>query len=186
LGGHADDMKNLVLIFSLFALPVSACPVIVDVTGEKDAMLERLAAATDYSTSRRAADAVWAYWQTAPDAQAQEWLDEGLALIRYADYEKAKLVLGSLVEYCPAYGEGYNQLAFAQYLAQEYDASAGSLRQAMALEPQHFGAIAGMGLIAHKRGNLGAAKIWIKRALKVHPFLNERVILDIPEKTDEL
>ena len=186
LGGHCGGMKTFVLILSLFALPVSACPVIVDVTGEKDAMLERLAAATDYSASRRAADAIWSYWQTAPDAQSQDWLDEGLSRIRQADYETAKSVLGSLVEYCPDYAEGYNQLAFAQYLAREFDASAKSLRQAMVLEPQHFGAIAGMGLVAHQRGNLGAAKIWIKRALKVHPFLNERVILDIPEDVDEL
>lgn len=179
-------MKTLAVIAILFALPVNACPVKVDVNGEKDALLERLAAATDYSASRRAADAIWVYWQTAPDAQAQEWLNEGLSRIRQADYETAKSVLGSLVEYCPTYAEGYNQLAFAQYLAREFDASAKSLRQAMALEPQHFGAIAGMGLIAHQKGNLGAAKIWIKRALKVHPFLNERVILDIPDDGDAL
>ena len=179
-------MKTIIVIAMLFALPAHACRVIVDVSGEKDAMLERLSAATDYSASRRAADAIWTYWQTAPDAQAQEWLDEGLSRIRQADYDKAKSILGSLVEYCPDYAEGYNQLAFAQYLAREYGASAKSLKKAMALEPQHFGAIAGMGLIAHQRGNLGAAKIWIKRALKVHPFLNERVILDIPEDLDTL
>ena len=131
-------------------------------------------------------NAIWTYWHTAPDAQAQEWLDEGLARIRYADYEKAKSVLGALVEYCPEYAEGHNQLAFAQFLAEEYDASAETLRTAMALEPRHFGAIAGMGLIAQARGNLGAAKIWIKKAVDVHPFLNERFILDIPEGGDAL
>jgi tetratricopeptide (TPR) repeat protein len=179
-------MKNLILIFSLFALPVNACPIVLDVTGEKDAMLDRLATASDYSASQRAVNAIWTYWQTAPDAQAQEWLDEGLARIRYADYEKAKSVLGALVNYCPEYAEGHNQLAFAQFLAQEYDASAETLKTAMALEPRHFGAIAGMGLIAHQRGNLGAAKIWIKRAVKVHPFLNERFILELGEDGDAL
>ena len=183
---HVGGMKTLTLILTLFALPVSACPVIVDVTGEKDVMLERLAEASDFSTSQRAVNAIWTYWHTAPDAQAQEWLDEGLARIRYADYEKAKSVLGALVEYCPEYAEGHNQLAFAQFLAEEYDASAETLRTAMALEPRHFGAIAGMGLIAQARGNLGAAKIWIKKAVDVHPFLNERFILDIPEDVDEL
>jgi tetratricopeptide (TPR) repeat protein len=179
-------MKTFALIATLFALPAAACPVVIDATGEKDAMLERLAAATDYSTSQRAVAEIWGYWQTAPDAQAQEWLDEGLARIRQADLTGAKAALISLTDYCPEYAEGHNQLAFAQFLAEEYDTSAETLKRAMELEPKHFGAIAGMGLIAHQQGNIGAAKIWIKRAVKVHPFLNERFILDIPEKTDEL
>jgi tetratricopeptide (TPR) repeat protein len=179
-------MKIFAVLFALSALPVSACPVIVDVSGEKDAMLKQLAAATDYSASQRAVNAIWTYWQTAPDAQAQEWLDEGLSRIRQADTKNAQAVLGSLVEYCPAYAEGHNQLAFAHFLAKDYEASEISLKRTLELEPQHFGAFSGLGLIAQARGNLGAAKIWIKRGVKVHPFLNERVILDIPEDVDEL
>jgi tetratricopeptide (TPR) repeat protein len=179
-------MKKLFLIISLFAVPANACPVVIDATGEKDAMLERLAAATDYSASQRAVNAVWSYWQTAPDAQAQEWLDEGLSRIRQADTENAQAILGELVDYCPEYAEGHNQLAFAQFLAEDYEASEISLKRTLELEPQHFGAFSGLGLIAHARGNLGAAKIWIKRGVKVHPFLNERFILDLPEKVDEL
>ncbi len=179
-------MKTLVVILTFLALPVSACPVIMDISGEKDAMLERLATATDYSSAQRAVNAIWRYWHTAPDAQAQEWFDEGVERIRQADLTKANAVLTSLVEYCPDYAEGHNQLAFAQFLGNDFEASEQTLKRAMALEPRHFGAIAGMGLIAHQRGNLALAKIWIKKAVAVHPFLNERFILDIPEDVDAL
>lgn len=179
-------MRTLITIAMLIALPANACPVVIDAMGKKDAMLERLATATDYSASQRAVNAVWSYWQTAPDAQAQEWLDEGLSRIRQMDLEKAQSVLQALVDYCPDYAEGHNQLAFAQFLAGDMEASEKSLERTLALEPRHFGAIAGMGLIAHQRGNLGLAKIWIKKAVTVHPFLNERFILDIPEDGDAL
>ena len=49
-----------------------------------------------------------------------------------------------------------------------------------------MGALAGLGLIAQQRGELAVAKIWIRRAVAIHPFLNERFILHLPEKTDEL
>lgn len=179
-------MKTLALLALLIAVPAHACPVIVDTSGEKDAMLDRLAAAADYSSSQKALNDIWTYWQTAPDAQAQDWLDEGLARIRQADWVGAKAALKALTEYCPDYAEGHNQLAFAHFLAKEYDASADSLRRTMALEPRHFGAISGMGLIAHEQGKLATAKIWIKKAVAIHPFMNERFILDIPEDGDAL
>ena len=179
-------MKALIVIATLFALPANACPIVVDVDGKNAAMLDRLSRTMDYSASQRAVNQIWRYWQTAPDAQAQEWLDEGLSRIRQMDLENAQSVLQALVEYCPDYAEGHNQLAFAQFLAGDYDASEASLKRTLELEPRHFGAIAGMGLIAHQRGNLGAAKIWIKKAVAVHPFLNERFILDIPSGGDAL
>lgn len=166
--------------------PVAACPIIVDTSGKKEALLTKLAAADDFSSAQKAVGEVWRYFQTAPDAQAQEWLDEGLSRIRQADLETAQKVLSDLVAYCPNYAEGYNKLAFAHFLAETYDTSALNLKKTLELEPKHFGALAGMGLIAQREGNLPLAKVWIRRALEVHPFLNERVILDMPDKGDEL
>jgi hypothetical protein len=71
-------------------------------------------------------------------------------------------------------------------LAGDYDASETNLKRTLELEPRHFGALSGLGLIAQQRGNLPVAKIWIKRAVKIHPFLNERLILDITDKSDEI
>lgn len=170
----------------LFATPISACPIILDTIGERDSLIADLTASDNFSTAQQATSAIWMYWQTAPDEQAQEWLDEGLARIRQADYAKAEQILQDLVAYCPTYAEGYNQLAFAQFLVNNFEASEANLKQTLTLEPNHFGALSGLGLIARRRGKLSVAKIWIKRAVQVHPFLNERYILDIPEDTDEL
>ena len=179
-------MKIITLLLCVLATPMFACPVIEDTLGERDALLSELSEATDFSTAQRATDAIWSFWHKAPDAQAQEWLDEGLARMRQSDLATAEQILQDLTDYCPNYAEGYNQLAFAQFLAENYDASETNLKRSLELEPQHFGALSGLGLIARRRGNLPVAKIWIKRAIRIHPFLNERYILDIPEKTDEL
>lgn len=179
-------LKYFPVIFLLLSTPTFACPVIIDTTGQKDKILADLASADSYSKSQTAVNAIWSYWHRAPDDQAQEWLNEGVERIRYGDLEKAQQVLTSLVEYCPQYAEGYNQLAFAQFMVSNFDASEKALQKAIDLEPSHFGAIAGRGLVEHARGNIALAKIWITKAVKVHPFLNERFILDIAEDGDAL
>jgi tetratricopeptide (TPR) repeat protein len=179
-------MKSVVFALMLFGSPLAACPVIMDPIGERDSLIADLTAAHNFSTAQHATNAIWSYWHIAPDAQSQEWLTEGVARIRQSDLEKAEQILSGLTEYCPNYAEGFNQLAFAQFLAENYDASEANLKRTLELEPKHFGALSGLGLIAQRRGKLSLAKIWIKRAVAIHPFLNERFILDIPDNSDPL
>jgi len=176
---------KLLFTLCLLASPALACPS-PDRSTESAVLFETLATAEGFSDSSAAAGAIWQFWQTAPDQQAQDLLDDGLARIRYADYANAKSVLTELTAYCPDYPEGYNQLAFAQFLNGEYDASADNLRKTLEFIPNHFGALSGMGLIAQRQGNIPAAKIWIKRAVEYYPFMSERAILDIPDDADEL
>lgn len=179
-------MRLALILFLFLTGPLAACPVAPDTSEMENAMLAELAAAETYSSAQKAVGAVWKHWQTAPDTHAQELLDEGLSRIRQSDLENAKAILTELAAYCPHYAEGYNQLAFAHFLANDLDASEKNLKKALELEPRHFGALSGLGLIAHSRGNLPVAKIWIAKAVKLHPYLNERVILGIPEKAEEL
>jgi tetratricopeptide (TPR) repeat protein len=52
-----------------------------------------------------------------------------------------------------------------------FDASVADIRRTLALEPRHFGALSGMGLIYDAIGNQTAAmKVW-EKALEIHPHL---------------
>lgn len=179
-------MRYVLLILIFAACPAFACPDQPERAAERASLLAALANAETYTQARPAIGDMWKFWQTAPDEQAQEWLDEGLSRIRQADLEKAVQVLTGLVDYCPEYAEGYNQLAFAQFLQEAYDSSEENLKRAIELEPNHFGAISGLGLISVRMGKIETAKVWIRRAVAINPFLNERHILDLPETSDEL
>jgi len=57
------------------------------------------------------------------------------------------------------------------YLMGNYDASVNDIQKTLALEPRHFGALSGMGLIFDAVGNDAAAvRVW-ERALEVHPHM---------------
>lgn len=182
-------MRARVAFLAFLALPLAAaaCPAPRDFSAERDALLTELAQARDFGTAQERVGALWRLWRTAPDEPAQHLLDTGVAAIRYGDLLRAERQLSRLVEYCPDYAEGWNQLAFALFLQERDKEAAGALERALALEPKHFGALSGMGLIALRAGRTDEARLWLERAVRLNPWLNERGLLEaLPEAGSEL
>ena len=180
-------MKLLFLpvLFALAGPAFASCPMQPDQSVERDALLANIRAAEGYSDASQAVGEMWQFWLAAPDEPAQELLEGGLAGIRYADYLKAESELLRLVEYCPDYAEGHNQLAYALFLQEKDDKSAVHLERALEIEPNHFGALSGLGLIHTRGGKPALAQIYIRRAVAINPWLNERHLLQpLPEEKD--
>ena len=86
-------------------------------------------------------------------------------------------MLDDMVARAPGWAEAWNKRATALYLAGEHDRSLSDIDRVLALEPRHFGALAGMGLIRIAKGQYREALDAFRRALAVNPFLKERVEL---------
>ncbi|SHG58704.1 hypothetical protein SAMN05444003_0036 [Cognatiyoonia sediminum] len=127
---------------------------------------------------------LWALWTDAPDQKAQALLDEGMRLISTFDFDGSKAVLDELVAYCPDYAEGYNQRAFAQFLAKDYDGALADLDRTLEIIPNHIGAISGRGMTLIGMGRRPEGEDAIRDALELNPWLSERRFLTEPEGTD--
>ncbi|WP_226804140.1 hypothetical protein [Amylibacter sp. SFDW26] len=154
-----------------------ACSEIADRNDERAMLLQNLKDADTYRKGQASIAGMWMFWQQAPDETAQELLDTGLSRLRISDYIAAEDAFARLVDYCPDYAEGHNQLAFAYFLQDKLEASSDSLDRTLELEPQHFGALAGKGLVFIKQGRNDIAQIFLRRAQKVNPWLNERGLI---------
>ena len=164
---------------------LAACPPLPDRSAERAELLQTLAVAQTYTQGRVAVNDMWVFWRTAPDEIAQEMLDAGIGAIRYGDLTTAQSILADLVTYCPQYAEGYNQLAFAYFLREQDDLAEQFLKKTLALEPSHFGAFSGLGLIYMRTDRTALAQIYLRRGVAVNPWLNERSLLEaIPEGDD--
>ena len=152
-------------------------------------------APSDESAARtRHLDALFAHLKTAAveeeaDAMVAEiwklWLQSGrpemdAAMQQAVDFmgqgvpALAMPVLDDIVARAPDWAEGWNKRATVLYLLGEHDRSLADIERVLALEPRHFGALAGIGLIRIAKGEHRAALAALRRALAVNPFLKER------------
>jgi tetratricopeptide (TPR) repeat protein len=150
------------------------CPPTTDNVTEKARLHDELHVSPTEMSGRVVSDQLWIIWTTAPDETSQDLLDRGRERIRVADYEGAEEFFDDLIGYCPDYAEGWNQRAFVHHLRQNYVASLADITVVLALEPRHFGALAGRATVLLSMGRTKVGNVALREALKVNPWLIER------------
>jgi tetratricopeptide (TPR) repeat protein len=98
-------------------------------------------------------------------------MQKALTLLQAGEPGQAVPLLDTIVERAPDWAEGWNKRATILYVLDEYDRSLADIDKVLALEPRHFGALAGRGLIHIAREDYRAALDDYRRARAVNPFL---------------
>ncbi len=82
------------------------------------------------------------------------------------------------------FAEAWNKRATANYLLGRYEASVLDIQKTLELEPRHFGALSGLGLINLALGREREALKAFEAARQIHPFLpgSETHIRELREK----
>lgn len=86
-------------------------------------------------------------------------------------FEEARGRASDLIADAPWFAEAWNQRAIANYCTDRYRESIDDCRQALEINPYHFGAAAGMGQCYLKLGEQASALEAFRRALKLNPGL---------------
>lgn len=124
---------------------------------------------------------LWSIWLQSGTADGNRRLAAGVASIKNERYDDAIDILGALVEDEPTFAEAYFQYGLALTSADRSDDAAGAYRQALRLNPYHFGAAAALGHTCIEQGNFRAALHYYRQALRIHPRLE-----DVREALQEL
>ncbi len=137
-------------------------------------LFDKLKDAGSENEAQQLTTRLWQVFTKAPDPHAQDLLDRGMRYIRYGEPDAAEPVLDQLVRYCPDYAEGWNQRAFARFLAGRYEEALSDIDKTLEIEPRHFGALAGRFLTFVKQDRPQLAEKALRDVLVVHPWAPER------------
>ena len=137
-----------------------------------DSLFAELHETTDRSRAAEVTKSIWSIWHEIGDKQTTELMQEGIAAMQTRRYTEALEAFDRVVELSPDYAEGWNKRATLYYLIGDYANSAKDVKQTLLLEPRHFGALSGLGLIYMELGNFEAALEAFQQTLEVNPFAN--------------
>lgn len=151
---------------------------------ERARLFAELAATKSDAEARAVEDRLWTFWRSFADAQSRDLLEQSRQAQLRFDYAEALLYLKELVKHAPQFAEGWNQLGYVYFLAGDYGDSLAAIDRVLELEPMHYAALAGKGIILTQQGKVAEAQAPLKRALAIDPWLKERNLIGedrIPE-----
>ena len=79
-------------------------------------------------------------------------------------------LLDKLVLLEPDWAEAWNERGAIKFMSGDLDGALADFEQAIRLEPRHFGALTGMGLILERQGFDGRAREAFSKVLEVYPL----------------
>jgi tetratricopeptide (TPR) repeat protein len=160
---HNRVVAAFMLLFVL-ALPAAAQ------TDQLDALFDRLKEA-DPASAQRIEGEIWTEWSKSGSAAMDLLLQRGKDAMAAGDFPAAIEHLTALTDHAPDFAEGFNARATAYFQAGQLGPSIEDIARTLTLNPRHFGALSGLGMIFEDLGRPEKALEVYKAALAIHPHL---------------
>lgn len=166
-------MRYWLILAAALALGIAdTAPVRADQTDPRlDSLFVRLKAAVSADEARWLEDAIWQLWSEPKTAGGRVLMRDGLAAMEAELYDAALESFDALVAIEPDFAEAWNRRATARYLAGDFNGSVADIQHVLALEPRHFGALSGLGLIYDALDEKPAAIKAFRAALEIDPHM---------------
>ena len=167
-------MRGLLAMMAL-AAALAAAPRPPAFAAQDDPRLDRLfaqlkAAPADADTEALT-DEIWRIWVASGRSDIDSLMTEGTRSLNLGNLPKALDRFSQIVARAPNFAEGWNKRATVYYLLGDFDASVADIERTLVLEPRHFGALSGLGLIYMSLGQERAALRAFRKTLDINPHL---------------
>jgi tetratricopeptide (TPR) repeat protein len=114
---------------------------------------------------------IWSIWTESEDVSVDQLMRQGTVAMSQGQLGRALERFDRIVDLAPEFAEGWNKRATVLYLMGDYQASVLDIQRTLELEPRHFGALSGLGLIYDAIEEPAAALRSFEAALEIHPHL---------------
>lgn len=136
-----------------------------------DKLFTRLLTPKDIAEAQQLEKLIWSIWKLSENESVTLLMQQGEAAMNAGDFESALEKFNEMVKLAPEFAEGWNKRATIFFLIENYRASLADINRTLALEPRHFGALAGLGLVWDALNEKMKALEAYRSALEIHPHL---------------
>jgi len=136
-----------------------------------DFLFGALKAAPDADTAKAVEGRIWALWMISPSDTASLLMSRVRTAVEVKNLDLAVTLLDSIITLRPDYIEAWNRRATLNYIRKDYGRALDDIRQVLAREPRHFGALVGLGLIMQELGEDKRALEVYRKATEINPHL---------------
>ena len=133
------------------------------------ALFDTLLNAATAEEANKAERYIWDIWTDSGRADVNRLMAHGMQAMSYRLFDVALESFDAVIALDPKFAEGWNKRATVYWLIDELAKSMDDIQHTLALEPRHFGAIAGMGLIFLERGDASGALQAFEAVLRINP-----------------
>jgi tetratricopeptide (TPR) repeat protein len=140
-------------------------------THSLDFLFGALKAAPDEETAKAIEARIWAIWAASRSDTTDLLMSRVQKAVEDNDNDLALKLLGAVVQIKPDFVQGWNQRATLYFMKRDYGRALVDISHVLKLEPRHFGALTGLGMILQDIGDDRQALEVFRRALAVDPHL---------------
>jgi tetratricopeptide (TPR) repeat protein len=132
-------------------------------------LFDRLRSSEQPGEARAIEMAIWEIWNESGESDLDALLRAGESAMALEDFVAAKDNFDAVIKARPNFAEAWNKRATLFYLAGAFPESLQDIERVLELEPRHFGALSGLGLVNLALSREQAALDAFERVLSLYP-----------------
>jgi tetratricopeptide (TPR) repeat protein len=148
-----------------------------------DRLFQALKVAPSDESAKYIENRIWSVWIASGGDTGTLLMTRVKTAMEAKDLRLAIQLLDKIIDIRPDYVEAWNRRATLYYMQKDFGHSLADIREVLAREPRHFGALSGLGMILQELGDEKHALEAFRRALEVHPRIER--IPDLVKKLSE-
>jgi tetratricopeptide (TPR) repeat protein len=158
----------LTIVFLLIGLTSAIAQQPAD---ELDALFAKLRAPNVGAETLRIEPKIWSLWMQGGSAADNDKLALATQSMNIGAFELADKQMTELLAASANFAEAWNKRATLYFLMGRLDESLSDIAKVLDLEPRHFGALSGRGMIYQRQGKNAEALAAYKEALIMNPLM---------------
>jgi len=156
-----------------FLLPLALLSPVIVLADQTDPQLDQLFLNlkndSDPAGLMKAEAGIWKIWFESDDKEIDAIMQDAASAMKEGHLARAEALYSQVIKKRPQFAEGWNRRATVRFYRKNLDGSLEDIRKTLSLEPRHFGAIWGLGMILGARGDFANAITAFQRLLEIKP-----------------